>query len=201
MMHLLARPWLRLPHLLAIYATIAVGAPCALFTAHELAIFMRSFGPIGHFFTGAVLVLFILVLTFVFYKASYLHSRLSSLELHSAGKLLHSLTAINYGITPRDADEVARLKWLLRIEPRETLDRLMMLEIRETLNAMIKAADKTVFTDEALEALKEMNASLEKLDQSVGQKNTTAGNTFTSEFRILLTRLIEKYQQAHQSKS
>jgi hypothetical protein len=188
MTSLLARPWLRLPHLLAIYTAIALGAPCALFIIYELAAFLRSF-QFGEYLNSSIVLVTLVVIGLLIVPYIYSHlthrpniygpvtqrkerqESLYSPEL--AAKVAGSLVAtFGLGRYMQEQSEHARFHE----------------HILKTMHLMIWNVDHISLSDEELERLKETKMLLDRSDAK-------------SEFRTLLTRFLEKYQEIHQSRS
>jgi hypothetical protein len=182
MLSLLARPWLRLPHLLAIYATIAVGAPCAFFIVYELTVFLRSFESFGEYLNPkavllALVVIALLIIPYLYNKLT--HRKESEQYLayspELATQLTSSLLATTFGLG----------MYLREREHAQTHKQML-----DMMHFMIKNVERIALSDENFKYFQEMKTLLERSD---------GGSE--SEFYILLTRFIERYQEAHPSQT
>jgi hypothetical protein len=180
MMSLLVRPWLRLPRLLAIYGAIAVGAPCALFVAYELASLFRSFEAFGEYLNSKAVLLAIIVVAFL--VIPYIYRRLTNRRNEQefpyspelAGSLTRSLFAtLSFGLYLQERSEHAQ----------------DYSKILYTMRFMIKNADRITLSDEHIQRLQETKNRLEQSDE-----------TANSEFYTLLKRFLAKYYDAHHSR-
>jgi hypothetical protein len=180
MMNLLARPWLRLPRLLAIYGAIAIGAPCTLFIAYELAALLRSYETFGDYLNSktALLTIIVVVLLVIPYVYSRMTRRRGEQDFPYSPELAGSLTRSLF----------ATLSFGLYLQER-TKNEQDYRTMLYTMNFMIKNADRITLSDEHIKRLQETKKLLDRSDES--------GD---SEFHILLTKFLEKYQETHHSR-
>jgi hypothetical protein len=171
----LARPWLRLPHLLAIYFVIAVGGPCAFFIIYELVALLRSSEALPDHFVSPVALLACVVITFLIIPYIYrqLTQKKDKRETFYSPELVTELTG----------SLIASLSFGLYLREQSTYAQ-MHEQMLKQMRFMIENAEYLSLSDEHLENLQ---ALLEHPRSDAD-----------SEYRALLTRFLEKYQETHQ---
>jgi hypothetical protein len=182
MMSLLARPWIRLPHLLAIYFALAIGAPFAFFVVYEVAVFLHSFGPSTQYLSPTTILILIILACIVIpstYKALTRQTHERKQELSWSPEFAAELTSLfaavgGFGVYLQeraDSEKAYRQSILI-------------------MEHMIRNVHSINLTDEHLAHFREMK---ERLDE--------AGKANEFEYHTLLTRFLLKYDEAHQSKA
>lgn len=179
MMALLARPWVRLPHLLATYSTIAVGAPLVFFAAYELDVFLHSSKAFGGYFNSPIAVLVIVVIALLVVPSVFTHltqkDRKQEVPKDEA-ELFSSMFAAK--ITSSLAAGVG-IGLYLREQNNNALEREYMLN---HLRFMIQHAGEIPFTEKELS---ELQADLERPTSNADP-----------EYRALLAQFIQEKRRA-----
>lgn len=178
MIGLLAKPWLGLPRLLAIYGTIAVGAPCAFFITYELTALFRSSGSLVEYpYAKAILLTLIiiglLVVPFIRGKLTHRRDKQESIYSDELAEALTSTLIASLGISQYLREQSAYSE--------------IHEETIKTMHSMIANAGRINLSDEHLERMQQTKRFLER-----------SGNESDFEFLALLTRFLDKYQETHQ---
>ncbi|MGC1777061.1 MAG: hypothetical protein WBB34_03890 [Xanthobacteraceae bacterium] len=176
MMSLLAKPWLRLQSLLAIYAALAIGSTCLFFIVYELAVFLRSFETVAKYVNSPTLLLTLIVTVFLVVPhivGSFRHRRETQEFVHSPelnASLASSLFAtLGFGLYLQKQSKAAQFR-------RQSLDHMRF---------MVEHMDVTTLPDAYVEHLRTMKKTLEQ-----------PGRLADPEMHDLVTRLLEKCQKA-----
>lgn len=182
MMSLLARPWIRLPHLLAIYFALAIGAPFAVFVVYEVAVFVHSFEPSTQYLSPTIILILIILACIVIpymFKALTRQTHVQKQELSWSPELAAELTSLFAAVGGLGV-------YLQERADSEKAYRQSLL----IMEHMIRNVHSITLTDEHLDHFKEMKERLDKAD-----------NANKSEYHVLLSRFLQKYDEAHQSKA